>query len=165
MSVELPVLRRRGCRLELGQVDLWIVGLSLNFLCDDLAADDLAAFLIEREGRLTVELPAVVERVRHSMTKRCIILARKITIGFHRPGLRRVPSTWISAACAHGEYFPRAVSSDCRVALSASRRAAGLGCAKDAKAYPPTCPLLRLYFGPVAVRRGSSVRCKASIGL
>src|SRR5215468_68698 len=55
---------------------------------DDLAADHLTAILIERECRLTVELPAVVERMRHTMTKRSVVLACEIAINLHRPVLR-----------------------------------------------------------------------------
>src|SRR5262245_41044348 len=98
--------------LELRQVDLCIVGFSLNFLRDNLTADDLAAFLIKREGRLTVELPAVVERVRHAMTENCIVLAREIAVGLHRPGLRNccVPGRWLNVACVRGGYVPRAAA-------------------------------------------------------
>src|SRR5215467_3301569 len=72
-----------------------MVGLPLDIFRNDLAADHLTAPLIEREGRLAVELPAVVERMRHAMTKGSVVLACEIAINLHRSGLRaaRMPAT------------------------------------------------------------------------
>ena len=75
-----------------------MVGPPLDIFRNDLAADHLTALLIEREGRLAVELPAVVERMRHAMTKGSVVLACEIAINLHRPGLRaaRMPATFVN---------------------------------------------------------------------
>jgi hypothetical protein len=108
--------------LQFRQIHLRSVAPSLDLFRDHLPADNLATLLIECQGRLTIELPTVVERLGHSMTKRCIILTGKISISFHPANLPKRGCA--RSASGHASATPRALTNSLLTLIQSSHRPA-----------------------------------------